>query len=116
MLKQRRLVAEQVAETLFESEAAIDAALAAAAKLAGIIPLIRADANLSALIGQSAIEKAIESVSALGVARRAVCEAHQELTIAQRDIGLRAVSFGGGEKPPAVAHLTGIDGARTAAA
>jgi hypothetical protein len=109
MLKQRRMVAEKVAESLYESEAAIDAALAATAKLAGLMPAIRSDANLSALIGQSAIEKAIETVSALGMARRSIVETHKELTVAQHDIGLGAVMVGTGPEKPPSARLAGRD-------
>ena len=53
MLKQRRLIADQVAASLFEAESAIDAALAKAAGLAGVMPAMRADAGLSALVGQT---------------------------------------------------------------
>ena len=47
MLKQRREAAQQVADSLFESEAAIDAAITAVAKLAGVMPAVRADARMS---------------------------------------------------------------------
>lgn len=107
MLKQRRMAAQQVADSLFESEAAIDAAITAVAKLAGVMPAVRADANLSALIGQGALERAIQAMSELGSARRAIVETHKELSIAQRDIGLGAVAFGTGEeKPPAAPTAT----------
>ena len=65
MLQQRRMAAQQVADSLFESEAAIDAAITAVAKLAGVMPAVRADANLSALIGQGALERAIEAMAEL---------------------------------------------------
>ena len=94
MLKQRRLVADQVAASLFEAEAAIDAALAKAAALAGIMPGLRAEAGISALIGQGAVERAGEAFTALATARRAICETHMELSIAQRQMGLGAVMYG----------------------
>lgn len=117
MLKQRREAAQQVADSLFESEAAIDAAITAVAKLAGVMPAVRADAKLSALIGQGALERAIEAMGELGAARRAIVETHKELSIAQRDIGLGAVSYGTGEeKPPAPsAGLTVVKTGRQAA-
>ena len=107
MLKQRRLVAEQVAESLFAAEAAIDAALACTAKLAGQMPTVRGDANLSALIGQGAIEQAIEAMSALSHARGRIIATHKELSIAQGQIGLGAVKLdgSGGTKPAQDAEM-----------
>ena len=103
MLKQRRLIADQVAASLFEAEAAIDAALAKTAHLAGVMPGLRQDAGLSALIGQDAVERASQAIMALADARRAIVETHKELSIVQTQIGLGAVMFDpvGGDKPPA---------------
>jgi hypothetical protein len=105
MLKQRRHAAEQVAASLMAAEAAIDAALTSTAKLAGQMPAIRADAGLSALIGQGALERAIEAMSALGQARNHIVATHKELSIAQNQMGLGAVKVvadgSGGTKPDA---------------
>ena len=100
MLKQRRMVAEQVAGALFEAEAAIDAALAKTATLTGIMPALRRDAGASALIGQDALERASQAIAALADARRAIVETHKELSIVQGQIGLGAVALGdpGGDK------------------
>lgn len=102
MLKQRRMVAEQVAGALFEAEAAIDAALAKTAALTGIMPSLRREAGASALIGQDAVEHASQAIAALADARRAIVETHKELSIVQTQIGLGAVMLGdgGGDKPP----------------
>ena len=100
MLKQRRHAADRVAASLFEAEEAIDMALAKAAGLAGLIPAVRGPANVSALVGQGAIERAIAAVAALGEARRAICDTHRELSVAQRQIGLGAVAYGAPDKPP----------------
>lgn len=100
MLKQRRLVADQVAASLFEAEAAIDAALAKTAQLAGVMPALRRDAGLSALIGQDAVERASDAFAALTLARRAIVETHKELSLAQQQMGLGAVMFGPDTKPP----------------
>ena len=111
MLKQRRMVAEQVAGALFEAEAAIDAALAKTAALTGIMPLLRKDAGASALIGQDAVERASQAIMALADARRAIVETHKELSIVQTQIGLGAVAFdpGSGDKP---APTLGREGSR----
>ena len=103
MLKQRRLVAEQIAGALFEAEAAIDAAIAKTATLTGIMPSLRRQAGASALIGQDAVERAGQAIMALTEARRAIVETHKELSIAQTQIGLGAVTMTdptGGDKPP----------------
>jgi hypothetical protein len=102
MLKQRRMVAEQIAGALFEAEAAIDAALAKTAALTGIMPSLRLEAGASALIGQDAVERASQAIVALADARRAIVETHKELSIAQTQMGLGAVMLGdtGQTKPP----------------
>lgn len=103
MLKQRRMVAEQIAGALFEAEAAIDAAIAKTAALTGIMPSLRSQAGASALIGQDAVERASQAIMALADARRAIVETHKELSIAQTQIGLGAVVLvdpGSGDKPP----------------
>ena len=105
MLKERRMVAEQVAGALFEAEAAIDAALSKTAHLTGIMPLLRKQAGASALIGQDAVERATQAIMALAEARRAIVETHKELSVVQGQIGLGAVRMGGdpGDKPPEAA-------------
>lgn len=103
MLKQRRMVAEQIAGALFEAEAAIDAALAKTAALTGVMPQLRREAGASALIGQDAVERASQAIMALAEARRAIVETHKELSVAQGQIGLGAVTLsdpGLGDKPP----------------
>ena len=93
MLKQRRMVAEQIAAALYEAEAAIDAAIAKTAPSPASCPTLRRDAGLSALIGQDAVERASEAIAALTVARRAIVETHKELDVAKTQIGLGAVSW-----------------------
>ena len=103
MLKQRRMVAEQVAGALFAAEAAIDEALAKTAALTGIMPSLRREAGASALIGQDAVERASQAIMALADARRAIVETHKELSIVQAQIGLGAVTMidgGATAKPP----------------
>jgi hypothetical protein len=111
MLKQRRMVAEQIAGALFEAEHAIDEALAKTAALTGVMPALRAQAGASALIGQDAVERASQAIMALAEARRAIVETHKELTIAQTQIGLGAVTLTdvtmndtGSGKPPLLAN------------
>jgi hypothetical protein len=103
MLKQRRLVAEQIANALFAAEAAIDAAISKTATLTGVMPELRRQAGASALIGQDAVERASQAIMSLAEARRAIVETHRELSVAQGQIGLGAVTLvgdDGGDKPP----------------
>jgi hypothetical protein len=102
MLKQRRMVAEQIAGALFDAESAIDAAIAKTAALTGVMPTLRKQAGASALIGQDAVERASQAIMALAEARRAIVETHKELSVAQEQIGLGAVTLvdpGSGDKP-----------------
>jgi hypothetical protein len=97
------MVAEQVAGALFEAEAAIDAAIAKAAALTGIMPQLRREAGASALIGQDAVEHASQAIVALTDARRSIVETHKQLSIVQAQIGLGAITMSdpvGGDKPP----------------
>jgi hypothetical protein len=107
MLKERRKAMDQVAERLFAAEKAIDEAVTAAAQLSAALPTARAEANLSVLIGQDAMESAAESLSALIRARQALVSTHIRLDEAKTQIGLRAVAVGGGMIKPSgsASHL-----------
>lgn len=109
MLKERRMVAEQIAEALFEAEAAIDAAISKTAQLTGVMPELRRQAGASALIGQHAVEHASQAIMALAEARRAIVETHKELSVAKDQMGLGAVMVdtGSGSKPPTTASVGG---------
>src|ERR1700761_2988449 len=105
MLKQRRMIAEQVAAALFEAETAIDNALSKTAALTGAMPAMRKGVGASALIGQDALERATQAIAALAEARRAIVETHKELSVVQTQIGLGAVTMtdpGSGQKPPSM--------------
>jgi hypothetical protein len=93
MLKQRRMAAEQIAAALWDAESAVDVALTKAATFTGAIPALRRQAGASALIGQEAMERASQAVMALAEARRALVEAHKELTLAKQQVGLGAITM-----------------------
>ena len=101
MPKCRLEIARQVADQLLAAEAAIDAALVSTADLASLMPTARQKASLSTLVGQGALEHAIEAITALGNARRSIIETHKELAIAQEEIGLAEYSMGGLVDKPA---------------
>lgn len=101
MPRHRREVAETVAAALFESETAIDSALATTAAFLGRMPQARQEARLAARVGQAAIDHASQALAALAEARRQIIAAHEALAEVQGQVGLGAVNFGGLiDKPP----------------
>ena len=111
MLKTRMEAAEMVATDLQATEEAIDAALACAAKLMAAIPAARAHANLSAMVGQTAIECAAEACATLVKARQQIIAAHNELGETQKSIGLGERAFGSLGGKPSRAALRVVDAA-----
>ena len=110
----RRIMANRVAEHLFQTERAIDGALGKIARLAGLLPAARMEANISAVVGQNAFESIARSLSALTEARREIVDTHHRLVEMQNAVGLRHVSFGDGDKPiegvtPARARLAVLE-------
>jgi hypothetical protein len=103
MLKGRRDAAMKVAESLFAAEDAIDAALARAAELSSTMVAARADAQLSAIVGQDAFAGAAAAFAAIAKARGDIVETHKRLSEAQVQIGLRTESFGDQGKPAVAA-------------
>lgn len=115
MLKERRMVAEQIAGALFEAEAAIDAAISKTAQLTGVMPALRRQAGASALVGQDAVERASQAIMALAEARRAIVETHKELSLAQVQVGLGAVAIDGGGTKPALLSARNLRSVEAAA-
>ena len=99
MPRLRQAVAQQVAAQLFAAENAIDAALAHAAELTTALPRARTEAQLSATVGQAALDRTAASLAALVEARRCIVEAHEQLDTVRGQIGLREVDFGDNGKP-----------------
>lgn len=104
----RRILANEVADKLFETEAAIDSALGSLAGLAGLLPRARMESNLSAVVGQGAFESIARSLTALTEARREIVDTHHRLAEVQTAVGLRNVAFGDAEKPPETPKLPGF--------
>ena len=94
MLKKRRDAAMKVAESLYAAEDAIDAALARAAELNGTLLSARADARVSAIVGQDAFEVAASAFAALAQARADIVETHKRLSETKIQVGLRSVAIG----------------------
>ena len=95
MMHHRRSGAIKIASQLFSTENAIDAAITHGAELAAVMLSVRQDANLSAVLGQDALEAVLDACSALGKARSRIVEGHKALSVVQGEIGLGPMSFGG---------------------
>lgn len=106
---ERRNAAAEVAQKLFEAEAAIDAALARTAELVGALPTMRLQTRLAATVGQSAVEGAARTVAALSEARASIVLTHDELAGAHRRLGLGRFAAGPiQEKDEPAAATTGV--------
>jgi len=99
MRKKRIEVATNVTRCLHAFENAIDIAAIRGAELYGAMPLARLDANLSAIIGQSAMTSCTNALAFLAKAREEIVATHHHLKTASDEIGLQAVSFGDSVKP-----------------
>lgn len=123
MLKERRAAAQLIAEQLFAAEAAIDAAITATATLAAVMPTVRTQAGAAACIGQDALLNAMATCAKLVEARAEIIATHKALSVAQKQVGLGAVAFGGwvskvgdpDTKAPNGRHLAAVPSARQVA-
>jgi hypothetical protein len=105
MLKQRRDAAENLTKRLFAAEQAIDDAICRVSDLAGYMPVARANAKLSAVVGQKAIDQAAATLTALVAARGCLVSTHNHLAETRDQIGLQAMAMGStGVKPSEMAQ------------
>jgi hypothetical protein len=95
----RQAIGETLSHQLHRSEAAIDAALAEAAGLAGLLPGARAEAGLAAVTGQGAFDGAAATLTALTEARAHLVRTHITLAALARRLGLKAFAVGPVDKP-----------------
>ncbi|MDI1364708.1 MAG: hypothetical protein PSX79_07565 [bacterium] len=82
-------VAQRVATKLFATENAVDTAMMEAAELMADMLKARKDIGLSAVVGDRASAKLVEALAALGQARSAMVEMHNELNDVKLRIGIR---------------------------
>lgn len=95
----RQTIGEALAARLYAAEAAVDAAIAETAQLTAMLPRARADAYLSATVGQKAFDGAAASVAALTDARRRLLDTHRALEALARRLGLESLAAGPVDKP-----------------
>lgn len=97
---EKALVCQRVANRLFATEKAVDAAMAEAASLMTAIAEARADLGLSAIVADDATSKVAQAIATLAEARRAVVAAHGNLAETKLRIGVRTKLVGVTDKPP----------------
>jgi hypothetical protein len=101
MRQQRMAAATKVATELFETEAAIDHALASISKLQAAMPEARLAANLSGIVGQDI---------ALVRVRGSMVDVHGRLDELKNTLGLREMAIGGGmRKVPLQGQLAMVE-------
>jgi hypothetical protein len=108
MLKQRREAAEKVATHLFAVEEGVDNAISRAAQFTTAMIEARAEANLSAVVGQAELALASRATALMVEARQLIIDAHKQLAQTRIDVGLREISFGDtAECPPVLTEGSG---------
>ncbi len=97
--KHRRIAAvRSVAAKLHAAEEAIDLAIIKMCELNSELPTARLNANISATVGQLALDQITEALRSLTLSRKQTVEAHAALAQTQRDMGLGAMAMGEGWK------------------
>ena len=97
---EKALVCQRVANRIWATEKAVDAAMAEAASLMMSIAEARVDLGLSAIVADEATQKVAQAIATLADARRAVVAAHANLDQTKLRIGVRTKLIGVTDKPP----------------
>ena len=92
------ILARSVADDLFATEAAIDAAMTQIAGLTCRLPAAHREAGFAATRGQSVYDSLVEALAAQTRARSAVVDVHNHLAALKQTSGMRTVAIGGGTK------------------
>lgn len=99
-------VIASVADDLYATERAVDAAIAQATTLVQAMIGSRAALNVSACAGAEAQTKALEAIAALGEARQAVVACHEQLAKDHRRLGYGVFAVGWEDKGQGKASAT----------
>lgn len=105
------------AAKLMRAEAAIDAALRETAELMGLLPALRLETQLSAVIGQDAVANLGETLAHIVSARRTIIAAHGALSTVRTQIGCGSLASGDLDKPlapPTASGFRALAGGRAA--
>lgn len=90
----KMLVAQGVANKLFATETAIDAAMVEASQLMTAMLASRGELRMAATVGDEAVAKVAEAVATLAAARKQVVAAHGELAEVKLRLGIRTRMMG----------------------
>lgn len=101
----KAFVAQRVANKLWSAEDAVDTALAQAAGLMVEMTTARQELKVSAQTGEKAMADLVAAISALGQARAALVEMHDEMAEVKLRVGIRTKLTGAWDKPPKEANL-----------
>lgn len=104
----KALICQGVANTLFASEKAIDAAIAESAALLTGVAEARTEARVSMVATDKSTAKIMEAMMLLSQARTAMVEAHVELADVKLRGGVRTKMIGAFDKPEAPAAATSL--------
>ena len=100
----KAIIAQGVADKLFATENAVDAAIIEASKLMTGLIEARQEMRISAVVGTDVTSKLAVALAALTDARKAVVEAHNELAEVKLRVGIRTKLFGAVDKSEGAAH------------
>ncbi len=106
---EKALAAQKLANKLFATEAAVDAAMAEAMTLLAGMMETRKEFGLSATVGDTAAAKVAEAISTLAAAKSAIVVAHGEMADLKLRIGLRTKLIGVIDKPPTLPNTQRLD-------
>ena len=87
-------VAQRVANKLYATESAIDAAMVEAAEMMAELVQARKDLRLSAVVGAGVSAKLAKAIAILSDARTTMVEAHVELEETKLRVGIRTKMSG----------------------
>lgn len=94
----KMMVAQGVANRLFATETAIDAAMVEASQLMGAMLTSREELHMSASVGDEAVAKIAQALATLSTARQQVVAAHEELAEVKLRLGIRTRMMGEQQK------------------
>jgi hypothetical protein len=94
----KAFIAQRVANKLWSTENAVDAAMAEAAALMGELVTGRQEMKVAAQTTEKATADLVAAIAALGAARTALLEMHTELAEVKLRVGVRTKLTGGWDK------------------
>lgn len=96
----KAFVAQRVAQKVWSAENAVDAALAEAAGVMAELTAARQELKFSAQTTEKATADLVAAIAALGQARGALVEMHEELAEVKIRLDIRTKLTGAWDKPP----------------